>query len=136
MNWLVAGLKLLGAVVALLSVTRRRPPVSPQLLGVGVWGVFATLAVYVLGSMVQAVGMGLGLMGSASQIDLPDVAYLIFFLLAAFGWGVLAISYLRRHALGWGTAALGVLGAPAVLGFLLVAMPALLGALGVMPSSS
>lgn len=135
MNWLVAGLKLVGAAVALLSVTHRPPPVSSRLLGVGVWGVFATLGVYVLGSTAQALGMVTGVSGSGSQIDLLDLAYLIFFLFAALGWGVLAFSYSRRHAGGWGVAALGVLGAPVVLGFLLVAMPALLAALGIMPST-
>jgi hypothetical protein len=135
MNWLVVGLKLLGTGVALLSVTRGRPPVSVRLLGVGVWGVFATLAVYVLGSMVQAVGMASGLTGSANQIDATDIAYLIFFLTAAGGWGILAISYSTRHALRWGVAALGVLGAPVMLGFLLVAMPTVLAALGLMPAS-
>ena len=135
MNWLVVGLKLLGAGVALLSVTRGPPPVSVRPLGVGVWGVFATLAVYVLGSMVQAAGMASGLTGSANQIDVADIAYLLFFLTAAAGWGILAISYSRRHAQRWRVAVLGVLGAPVMLGFLLVAMPTLLAALGLMPSS-
>lgn len=135
MNWLVVGLKLLGAGVALLSVSRRPPPVSANLLGVAVWGAFATIAVYFLGSLVQAVGMVSGLTGSVSEIDVADLAYLIFFLPAAIGWGVLASSYSRRHGLGWHAAALGVLGAPVVLGFLLVAMPALLAGFGLMPSS-
>jgi hypothetical protein len=135
MNWLVVGLKLLGAAVALLSVTKRPPFLPPRLLGVLVWSVFATLAVYVLGSMAQALGIVLGLMGSASQIDLAGVAYLIFFLTAATGWGVLAVSYSERHTLGWRTAVLGVLGAPIVLGLVLVAMPILLAALGLMPAS-
>lgn len=133
MNWLVAGLKLLGAGVALLSVSRRPSPVPTRLLGVSVWGVFATLAMYVLGSMVQAVAMAAGLMGGTSQIDAADMAYLLFFMTAAIGWGVLAISYSRRHALGWGVAALGALLAPVMLGFLLVAMPTLLTALDLMP---
>src|SRR5918997_4019460 len=102
MNWLVVGLKLLGAAVALLSVTKRPPFLPPRLLGVMVWGVFATLAVYVLGGMAQALGMVLGLVGSASQIDPAGVAYLMFFLTAAAGWGVLAVSYSERHPLGWG----------------------------------
>ncbi len=135
MNWLVVGLKLLGAAVALLSVTKRPPLLPPRLLGVLVWSVFATLAVYVLGSIAQALGMLLGLTGSASQIDLAGVAYVLFFLLAAAGWGVLAISYSGRHTLGWRTAALGALGAPIVLGLVLVAMPILLAALGLMPAS-
>jgi hypothetical protein len=135
MNWLVVGLKLLGAAVALLSVTKHPPFLPPRLLGVMVWSVFATLAVYVLGGMAQALGMVLGLTGSASQIDPAGVAYLIFFLTAATGWGVLAVSYSARHALGWRTAVLGVLGAPVVLGLVLVAMPILLAALGLMPAS-
>ena len=135
MNWLVVGLKLLAAAVALLSVTRRPPFLPPRLLGVLVWSVFATLAVYVLGSMAQALGMVLGLIGSASQIDLADIAYLIFFLSAAIGWGVLAVSYSARHALGGRTAVLGFLGAPIVLGLVLVVMPMLLAALGLMPAS-
>jgi hypothetical protein len=135
MNWLVVGLKLLGAAVALLSVTKRPPFLPPRFLGVIVWSVFATLAVYVLGSMVQALGMLVGLRGSASQIDQAGVAYLVFFLTAATGWGVLAVSYSARHALGWRTALVGVLGAPVVLGLVLVAMPILLAALGLMPAS-
>jgi hypothetical protein len=62
-----------------------------------VWSVFAMLAVYVLGGMAQALGMMLGLMGSAGPIDLAGVAYLIFFLTAATGWGMLAVSYSERH---------------------------------------
>jgi hypothetical protein len=99
-----------------------------------VWSVFATLAVYVLGSMAQAVGMLLGLTGSASQIDPAGVTYVMFFLTAATGWGVLAVSYSARHALGWRTAAIGALGAPIVLGLVLVAMPMLLASLGLMPA--
>ncbi len=135
MNWLVVGVKLLGAGTALLSVSRRPPPMSANLLGVAVWGAFATIAVYFLGSMVQAVGMVSGLTGSVSEIDVTDLTYLIFFLPAAIGWGVLANSYARRHCLDWYAAAFGLLGAPVVLGFLLVAMPAMLAAFGLMPSS-
>src|ERR671916_1516100 len=112
MNWLVVGLKLLGAAVALLSVTKRPPFLPPRLLGVMVWSVFATLAVYVLGGMAQALGMVLGLIGSARQIDPAGVAYLIFFLTAATGWGVPAVSYSERAAPGLGAAVLGILGGP------------------------
>lgn len=135
MNWLVVGLKLFGAGIALLSVTRRPPPLPAGFVGVLAWGVFATVAVYVVGGIVEAIGMVSGLLGSASQVDAAGVAYLVFFLTAALGWGVLAISFSRRHALGWTVAALGVLAAPVVLGFLLVAMPALLARLGLMPSA-
>jgi hypothetical protein len=135
MNWLVVALKLLGAGIAALSVSRRPPPVSTKLLGVAVWGVFATLAVYVVGGVGQAIAMTSGAMSGVDRIDLLDIAYLVFFLLAAIGWGVLATSYSTRHGLGRGVAALGVLAAPALLGLLLVAMPMLLAALDLMPTS-
>jgi hypothetical protein len=93
MDWLVAGLKVLGAVVALLSVARRPRLVSSDVVTVLVWAAFATLAVYVLGSVVQAAGMGLGLIGGADQINTASVAYALLFLVAAVGYGVLAISY-------------------------------------------
>ena len=68
-----------------------------------VWGAFATLGVYALGSVVQAVGMAFGLAGSADQIDLVGVGYVVFFLLNTTGYGVLAISHSRWHSLGWGS---------------------------------
>jgi hypothetical protein len=133
MNWLVAGLKVLGAAVALLSVARRPGRVSSAVVTVLVWAAFATLAVYVLGSVAEGAGMGLGLIGGADQIDTASVAYVLFFLAAAVGYGVLAISYSRRHPHGKGLVILGVLGAPAVLGLLLLAIPALLAAFGLLP---
>jgi hypothetical protein len=133
MNWLAAGLKALGAVVALLSVARRPRLVGPAVVTVLVWAAFATLGVYVLGSVAEAALMGLGLIGGVDQIDTASVAYVLFFLVAAVGYGVLAISYSRRHPHGKGLAILGALGAPAVLGLLLLAMPALLAAFGLLP---
>jgi hypothetical protein len=133
-DWLVAGLKVAGAAVALLSVAHRPGPVRPAVVTVGVWAAFATLAVYVLGSIAEAAGMGLGLVGGADRIDARSVAYVLFFLVAAVGYGVLAISYSRRHASGRGLIILGVLGAPAVLGLLLLAVPAVLAAFGLLPA--
>ncbi|MGC5332076.1 hypothetical protein [Micromonospora sp. DT62] len=136
MNWLVTGLKVIGAAVALLSVAKRPRVLSPAHLGVLLWGAFALLGVYALGSVVQAVGMASGLAGSADQIDLAGVAYVLFFLLIAAGYGVLAISYSRRNRLRKGVAILGVLGAPVMLGVVLLAVPMLLlAALGLMPAS-
>ena len=133
MNWLVVGLKVLGAVVALLSVARRPGRTSSAVVTVLAWAAFATLAVYVLGSVVQAAGMGLGLIGGADQIDTASVAYVALFLVGAVGYGVLAISYSRRHPRGKGLVILGLLGAPALLGLLLLAIPALLAAFGLLP---
>ena len=62
--------------------------------------------------------MSLGLIGGASQIDTRSVAYVLFFLVAAAGYGVLATSYCQRHPQRKGLLILGVLGAPVVLGLL------------------
>lgn len=134
MNWLVVVLKLAAGAVALLSVGTRPRFVPPGPLGVMLWTGFATLGVYALGSLAQAVGMLTGLAASADQVDPAGVAYVLFFLLAAAGFGVLAISYSRRHGLGWRHAVVGALGGPVVLGVLLLAMPMLLAALGLMPA--
>lgn len=133
MGWLVAGLKSLGAVVALLSVARRPRLVSSAVVTVLVWAAFATLGVYTLGSAAEAVGMVLGLIGGDDQIDTASVAYVLFFLVAAAGYGVLATSHSRWHPHGKGLVILGVLGAPVALGLLLLAIPALLAAFGLLP---
>lgn len=135
LNWLVAGLKVLGALVALLSVTRTSKLVPPGALAVLVWGAFATLGVYALGSVVEAVGMVSGLMGTPDQVDMAGLGYLLVFCVVAAGYGVLAVSYSRRHGLGRGVAVLGVLGAPVVLGLILLVVPALLASVGLMPAS-
>jgi hypothetical protein len=135
MNWLVVGLKAVGAAVALLSVASRPRFLPPVILGVLLWGAFAMLAVYAVGSVVQAIGMASGLAGSADQIDLAGVAYVLFFLLVAAGYGVLSISYSRRFGLPKVVVVLGALGAPVALGVILLAVPMLLAAVGVMPAS-
>jgi len=133
MNWSVAALKVIGSALALLSIAGQSRLVSPAVVTVFLWGAFATLATYALGSVAEAIGMALGLTGTVDQIDLVGIAYVLFFLLLATGNGVLAISYSRRHSTRTRLAVLGVLGAPVVLGLVLVAVPALLGMLGLMP---
>jgi hypothetical protein len=133
MNWLVVGLKGLGATVALLSVAKRPSFVPPTVVAVLVWGAFATLAVYSLGSVAQVVGMVSGLVGSVDQIDIAGVGYVLLFLLAGAGFGVLAISYSRRHHLRKRWAVFGGFGAPVVLGLILLAW-VLLAALGLLPT--
>lgn len=132
MNWLVVVLKVLGALVAVLSV-RHRPPVSPRVLAAALWAAFATLGVYVLGGLVEAIGMATGLVGGGEAIGAPEVGYLLAFLTAATGFGVLAVSFSRRHGTGRRWTLLGVLAGPAMIGLVLVVVPALLVAVGVMP---
>lgn len=134
MAWLVVGLKMLGALVALLSVAKRPRFLSPAVVTVLVWGAFATLGVYALGSAVMAVGIISGLSGTADQVDVVGVGYVLFFLSGAAGYGVLAISYSRRHGVRKGLVVLGLFGAPVVLGLVLLAVPALLAAAGLMPA--
>ena len=132
-NWFVAGLKVLGASVAVLSTTRQSW-ISPRAVNILIWGAAGTLGVYSLGSVGQAVAMTTGFAGSRTQIGPASTAYLLAFLLAATGFVVLAISHSRRSNLGAGPAIVGSLGGTIVLGIILVALPMLLAALGIMPS--
>ncbi|MFR9673859.1 hypothetical protein [Streptomyces sp. TR02-1] len=132
MNVGVLLLKLLGAAVALLSVVRAPRWPGPALVGVSVWAAFATLGVYSLGSTAQGLGMAAGL-ADDDGLGVRSVAYLLFFLVFAGGFGVLAVSYHRRAGLGARHVALGALGGPLVLGLVTVAI-AVLTAVGLVPS--
>jgi hypothetical protein len=135
MNWLVVALKVIGAAVAVLSVTDRPRLIRPAAVGVLVWAAFATLGVYALGSVVEGVGMVLGLAGRGDQSASANVGYVLFFLLFAAGFGVLAISYSRRHHMRKGHVLLGLVGAPMVLGLVLFAVPTSLAAFGLLPTA-
>lgn len=134
MSWIVLVLKLLGAAIALLSISRSPRLISPRSLAVLVWGAAALLGLYSLGNVVQTVGMMAGLHGSPDQISPLGIGYVAFFLLGAFGYGVLATSFSRRKGIGRGAAFVGALGAPLVLGLILLALPLLLAQLGLLPS--
>lgn len=133
MDWVVSGLKVLGASVAWLSVTSRRVHVSSRVVAVMVGGAAALLGLYCLGSVVEAVGMLTGAVGDADDVNTRNVGYLSLFLVAAAGYGVLAVSFFRRYEIGRREALIGALGAPVVLAVLLVAVPVLLVRLGLMP---
>lgn len=130
MNWLVTVIKLVGAAVALLAIRRR--PMAPRLVGTMLWAAFATLSVYVAGSVVQAVVIVAGVAGDREDFDMRSVAYVAAFLFAAAGFGILAISFARRTRLGRRVALVGALGAPLVLGTVLVLAPAILSATGLL----
>jgi hypothetical protein len=134
MNWLVVGLKALGAAVALRSVADRYRWPSATMLAVLLWGAFATIGVYAAGSVVQWIGMASGVMSHTGELDAADVAYVLFFIAAAAGFGTLATSYSRRHRIRKSIALAGALGAPVVLLLILVIVPAVLVGLGVMPA--
>jgi len=131
-NWFVAVLKVVGAAVALLAVSRRHRFLAPRIVGMLLWAAFTTLTVYVVGSIAQAVVMLTGVAGDAEQVDAAAVGYVLAFGLAATGFGILAISYARRAELGTRVMLIGVCGAPVVLGSVLVLLPAILRAVGLL----
>lgn len=131
-NWYVVVLKLVGVAAAVLAVTEPPRALRPSTIGVVLWAGFATVTVYVAGSLAQAAAMLAGVAGDAEQLDVAAVGYVLAFLLAAGGFGVLAFSYAERARLGRREVLLGVCGAPLVLGSVLVALPALLEAAGLL----
>lgn len=132
-NWFVTGLKLVGMVLALLAVHPRL--VAPRTVATLLWAAFATLTVYVAGSIAQAFVMLAGIAGDADRIDAGSVAYVLAFMLAAAGFGILAISHARRAGLGTRVKVIGAFGAPLVLAGVLVVLPAILRATGLLPAS-
>jgi hypothetical protein len=134
-DWFVAALKVVGAAVAVLAVSRTLRFLRPRIVGTLLWAAFATLAVYVVGSITQAVVMLTGVAGDAEQVDAASVGYVLAFLLGAGGFGILAISYARRAGLGARVMLIGVCGAPVVLGSVLVILPAILRAAGLLSGS-
>lgn len=129
MDWLVIVLKLIGATAALLTIAHPRW-IPTALIAVVLWGVFATLGVYVIGSLAEAVGILTGLMGDPDSITPMSVAYLLFFLIAAVGFGILAVAFHLGHRCRPVVIVVGMLGAPALLCGLLFGVPAALTALG------
>jgi hypothetical protein len=132
-NWLVTAIKVVGAAVLLLSLARRQQVVRPKLLAGLLWAGLSTLGIYATGNVVEGVGMAAGLTGTFDQIRPLDVGYVLFFLLFAAGFAVVAVSYLRRYRLAKSVALLGALTGPVLLALLLVAMPAIFNALGLLP---
>ena len=132
-NWFVTVLKLVGMVLAVLAVHPRL--IAPRTVGTLVWAAFATLTVYVVGSITQAFVMLAGIAGDADQIDAGSVAYLLAFMLAAAGFGILATSHARRAGLSTRIKVIGACGAPLVLGSVLVILPAILRAAGLLSAS-
>ena len=133
-NWYVFVMKLIGVAAAVLAVTQPPKLVGARLVGMLLWAAFATLAIYLLGSLTQAAMMMTGIAGDAGRIDAAAVGYVFAVLLGAAGFGVLATSYARRASLGRREFIVGICGAPLVLGSILLALPTLLGAVGLLES--
>jgi hypothetical protein len=132
-NWFVVVLKLAGVVLAVLAVHPRL--VAPRTVGTLLWAACATLTVYVVGSIAQAVVMLAGIAGDADQVDAASVAYVLAFMLAAAGFGILATSQARRAGLGTRIKVVGACGAPLVLVSVVVLLPEILRAVGLLSVS-
>lgn len=130
MEWLVVALKLLGAGTALLTVSERPRWVSATAPTVLVWGAFALLALYSAGNLVQLVRL---LVGEPERVTPRSLAYVLFFAVAAAAYGLLARSYSRRSGTGRRWALIGAVGGPVVFVLVLFAIPAALGAAGLLP---
>lgn len=131
-NWYVVGIKLIGVAAAVLAVIEPPRFVRPSAVGAVLWAGFATVAVYLTGSLGQAVVMLTGVAGDAERLTLASAGYVLAFVLAVAGFGVLAFSYARRAGLGRREVLLGVCGAALVLGSIFVALQALLRAMGLL----
>jgi hypothetical protein len=141
MGVLVGVLKLAGAAVALTAVMVRPdlPRRPGQLLGMALWGAFGLLALYSAGNLFITAGTVSGLLApsaawtAAGGATVKAILYVLFFLVGAALFGMLAVWFHRRHHLGWMSAAAGLAGAPLLLGLLLAAAPAVLGRWGLLP---
>lgn len=133
LNWLVVGLKLVGAVVVMVSVSDRATAFAPNTMTLLLWGAFGTFAIYALGTIGEAIVMATGIAGNPSDIDAAGVGYLLGMTFFASCFGVVATSYSRRTRWRPLPIVAGVLGAPMLLAGILVLVPALLVALGIMP---
>jgi len=142
MGVLVGLFKLAGAAVALAAVRVRpgRPHRPPRLLGVALWGAFGLPALYSAGNLAITAGTVGGLLApsaawtAAGGVSARAVLYVLFFLVGAALFGVLAVWFHRRHQLDWASAVAGLAGAPLLLGLLLGVAPAILAEWGLLPT--
>lgn len=134
-NGLVFALKVIAALVATLAVARIPGFIRPALVGTALWAAFATLAVYSAGNVAEAIAIVTGLTGGLDMITPKTVAYVLFFLVFAVAFGILAVSFTRRYALEKRYIALGALGAPVILGGVLLGLQPLLAAFGLLPAA-
>lgn len=131
MDWLVVGLKLIGAALAVLSIGRRSA-LPPVLLSAALWAAFGTLGLYEAGNLVEGLAMLVGLMPGRSELRLIDFGYVAFFGLAAVGFGILAVGYSRRLRRPRWPDLLGLAGGPLMIAVVLGVIPAILTANGML----
>jgi hypothetical protein len=133
-------LKLVGALIAVAAVTRGELGLPARGVALGLWGAAGLLALYAAGSIVIAIGTVGGAVEpsaawtAAGGVTERSLLYLLFVLVGATAYCVLAIAFHRRHRQPWTVAVAGLVGAPLLLGLLLGVAPAILGMVGLLPS--
>lgn len=131
MSVLVLLLKLLGACMALASLRIVHHHRVRWLLGAALWAATSTLALYSAGNLIITFGTVTGPLEPAAAwestggVTIRAAAYVLFFPAGAAMSAALAVSYHRRHRLH-GRPSPPAHRRPALLGGLLVALPALL----------
>jgi hypothetical protein len=113
-------IRALGWVMAAWCLGFAAVNIAFQVTGRFASGPYADLAAGL--AVMDWIVVGLKLLGAAVAV-----------LAGAVGYGTLALSYSRRTSAKASHAVIGVLGAPLVLGALLVAAPAALTAMGLLP---
>ena len=71
---------------------------------------------------------------AAGGVTARAILYVLFFLVGAALFGVLAVWFHRRHHLPWTSAVAGLAGAPLLLWLILAAAPAILARWGLLPT--
>lgn len=140
MGLLVLVLKLIGAAVAVSAVAPWQERLPRNLLAAALWGGFGMLALYSAGNVVITIGTVFGLLEpsdawtAAGGVTAKALLYVAFFLAGAVVFGFLAVSFHRRRHPPRTVVLTGLVGAPVLLGLLLLAAPAVLGLLGLLPT--
>lgn len=140
MSALVLVLKALGAYVAWASVRAAPKRRNLWLLAAALWGAAGVLALYSAGNLLITAATVGGLVApsaaweSAGGVTARAILYAAFFLIGAGLFGMLAVSFQHRYHPRLTAALSGILGAPLLLGSVLVVAPRILASLGLFPS--
>ncbi len=118
----VVALKVFGAAVALATVHRWGRRLPPPLVSVGAWGAAAVLLLYTGYGLVATAAAGelLSWLLAGGTFWMPTLAYLGFFAVGGGLFAAAARQHQRRDGVRGAWALAGALGAPLLLGVVLL----------------
>jgi len=127
-NLSVAALKVLGAVVALATVTRWGRRLPDALVSTAAWGAAAMLLIYSgYGAVLLTVQGGWAqTLNAGGTFTVPAWGYMLFFLVPGVLFALAAADHQRRTGTRFTTVLLGALGAPLVLAAVFLGLSAAL----------